>query len=127
LIVTAQVASALTFLLGIMFGYAMRQFDEQPLVLRKINKTMEKPVLEPVLVDELVETEKFLAFLHDDTSDDIRLKRYKPVKLRNRAPLAITALPHPTTANMQRIRLYMLEHGPNAQHTKVLNGVRNEE
>jgi hypothetical protein len=126
-LITAQVASALSLLLGIMFGYAMRQFDEQLLPVMKINKTMEKPVLKPIPVDELVETEKFLAFLHDDTSDDIRLKRYKPVKVRNRAPLAITALPHPTTANMQRIRMYMLEHGPNAQHTKVFNGVRNEE
>ncbi len=119
--ITAQVAAALTFLLGILFGYAMRQFDEQPVTVRKIHKTMEKLSPEPADMVELEETEQFLAFLHDDTQDDIRLKQYKPVKLRNRPPLAIAAMPHTTTASMQRIRLYMMEHGPNAQKTQVIS------
>lgn len=118
--ITTNVAVALALLLGIFFGYAMRQFDEQPLVLRKINKTMEKLAARPTDMVELQETEKFLAFLHDDTLDDIKLKQYKPIKVRNRAPLAITTMPHITTANMQRIRVYMMEHGPNAQRTKII-------
>ncbi len=55
-----------------------------------------------------------------DTQDDIKLKQYKPVRIRNRPPLAITAMPHVTTASMQRIRVYMMQHGPNAQRTKII-------
>lgn len=102
------------FIAGIIFGHLMYRYEERPAnITVRIKFTKD--------AEELAETETFLAVLNDDTQDDIRLKQYKPVKAhRNRPPLMITAMPHATTANMARIRVWMLEN-VNRQHTKVMS------
>jgi hypothetical protein len=104
--------------LGIILGYLLRKHEEteaQP----TLGKLPKKPVYSKD-AKELEETSTFLAVLHDDTLDDIKLKQYKPIKVRNRAPLAIEAQPHITSASMQRIRVYMQQHGPLRQRTELL-------
>jgi hypothetical protein len=107
------------FSAGIVFGILLRFYEGRPLVAKIKSRQVKEPVVDPEVV-ELEKTETFLAVMHDDTQDDIRLKNYKPVKIRNRAPLAITARPSNTLTHMASIRSYMQEHGPNAQHTKVM-------
>lgn len=107
-----QVVAPTVFLSGIIFGYLLYKFEERPVLVRlKIRKAFQEvtPSMDNTVAQPEIDadTEAFLAYMHDDTQDDIRLKRYKPIKLRNRAPLAITARPAITTKSMQRIRHYM--------------------
>jgi hypothetical protein len=107
-----QAVAPAVFLLGIVFGFLLYKFEERPVLVRlKISKAFQgvTPSLDNTVVQPEIDadTEAFLAYMHDDTQDDIKLKQYKPIKVRNRAPLAITARPAVTTRSMQRIRHYM--------------------
>jgi hypothetical protein len=113
------------FSAGIVFGLALRLFEERPLVMKIRQSRQVKK--ESAVLQELEATETFIADLSDDTSDDLRLQRYKPKRVRNAAPLAIAAAPSNTLHNMTRIRLYMEQHGPNRQHTQVLTREANKD
>lgn len=67
---------------------------------------------EPVRPDpELAEVNAFIASMKDDTQDNIRYQE----------PKAIAAAPWPTTSHsMQRMRVWMDQHGPKAKHTLPL-------
>jgi hypothetical protein len=110
------VISATLVLAGILCGWTMYKFEERPLLARV--KVMVQPPKEPKVDSELEKTETFLAVMFDDTQDDIRLKNYKPKKVRNRAPLAITAKPSNTVKHMASIQGYMQEHGHTGTNTK---------
>jgi hypothetical protein len=106
------------FSAGIVFGLVLSLYGDRPLVMKIRQSRQVKK--ETAVLQELEDTETFIADLCDDTSDDVRLQRYKPKRVRNAPPLAIAATASTTSHNMQRIRLYMQEHGPNRQHTQVL-------
>lgn len=104
--ITTESMFAILFLLGIIFGYALCKFETQPLDFRA-----PRPKREPKLTAEEQATEQFLAIMTDDTLDDMRLQKYQPRRVRNRAPLAITASPSTTSANMRSIKHWMEDTG----------------
>jgi hypothetical protein len=101
------------FSAGIVFGIMLKLYEERPLVLKiRQSRQLKKAT---VVANELDKTETFLAVMTDDTSDDLRLKRYQPKRVRNQAPRAIAASPSNTVAHMASIRSYMQEHGHSRQ------------
>lgn len=91
-----------------LFGYLTRQFEKRPIRY----SIPQPPKAKPQPVDPIDEdTKTFLAIMTDETQDDLRLKNYKPLKVRNRAPLAIAATPSTTADNMRSIQEWMSQHG----------------
>lgn len=109
----SPVIAASLFAAGICAGWLMYLYEERPLLARvRVSRQVDKELT------ELAETETFLSVMTDDTRDDLRLKQYKPIKIRNRAPLAITARPSNTVHAMASIATYMRDHGHGSTTTK---------
>lgn len=97
--ITQESLLAILFLLGIIFGYALCKYE-----LRPVQYRAPRP---PKMTKEEEDTVEFLKIMNDETRDDLRLKQYKPRRVRNASPLAIAAVPHATSANMRSIQGWM--------------------
>lgn len=109
---------SLAFSLGMLFMGLLNKFEYHPMQLKtfKVKKkaAVAPATTEPVKTQEEEDTDTFLAILWDETQDDVRLKKYKPHRVRNLPMPAITATPSPTVKHMASINDYMIQNG----HTK---------
>lgn len=99
---------------GGVFGYLLRRFEAEPAFTVRSLFTWVRGLrdrLSQRQERELLAADDFCQSLVDETKDDLRLKRYKPKRARNQVPLAITATPATTSANMQRVAAWVKEHG----------------
>lgn len=106
--------AAASALAGGVFGYLLRRFEAEPaFTFRSLFAWVKglRDKLSQRQEQELVAADDFCQSLADVTQDDVRLKRYKPKRVRNQAPLAIAATPATTSANMQRVADWIKDHG----------------
>ncbi len=100
-----------TFLVGTVAGYGYAQMERR-------RKLRPRAVALPGMSQEEHETKEFIAAMHDETSDDVRLQQWKTKQDRRnepvvKEPIAIASTPHHlATHGMHRIRLFMEDRTP---------------